>query len=150
SHELSEAVTDVQVGSATIFGPPLAWYNGPTPNLGEVADICDGQDVLVNAGSTTYMVQRNFSNVQNDCLNEPPVFNLAAPAGGVGPSLPFNLTLTVQNSNSPFTLTGYTGTVHFTSSDPQAILPADYSFVSGDAGTHIFSVTLKTLGDQTI
>src|SRR5262249_51700392 len=36
SHELSEAVTDAQVGSATIFGPPLAWYDGPTPNLGEV------------------------------------------------------------------------------------------------------------------
>jgi uncharacterized repeat protein (TIGR01451 family) len=150
SHELSEAVTDAQVGSATVFGPPLAWYNGPTPNLGEIADICDGQDTLVNAGSATYMVQRDFSNVQNDCVNAPPIFNMTAPTAGAGPSLPFNLTLAVENSNGQFPLVGYSGTVHFTSSDPQAILPADYTFVSGDAGTHTFSVTLATLGDQTI
>jgi hypothetical protein len=46
--------------------------------------------------------------------------------------------------------TAYTGTVHFTSSDPQAVLPADYKFVSGDQGSHSFSVTLKTAGSQTL
>jgi hypothetical protein len=50
------------------------------------------------------------------------------------------------------TATGYTGTVHFTSSDGQAILPADYSFTSSDAGVHSFSgqVTLKTAGNRTV
>jgi hypothetical protein len=42
----------------------------------------------------------------------------------------------------------YTGTVHFTSSDGQAGLPADYTFTAADHGTHTFSVTLKTAGDQ--
>ena len=42
--------------------------------------------------------------------------------------------------------TGYTGTVHFTSSDGQAVLPADYTFTAGDAGVHTFAVTLKTAG----
>jgi hypothetical protein len=32
------------------------------------------------------------------------------------------------------TATGYTGTVHFTSSDNQATLPTDYTFVSSDGG----------------
>jgi hypothetical protein len=45
----------------------------------------------------------------------------------------------------------YAGTVQFYSSDPLAILPADYTFVSGDNGTHTFNaVTLKTVGIQSI
>ena len=32
------------------------------------------------------------------------------------------------------TATGYTGTVSFTSTDAQAVLPANYPFVAGDAG----------------
>ncbi len=44
----------------------------------------------------------------------------------------------------------FTDTVHFTSSDPQAQLPPDYTFVGADAGTHVFSVTLETSGAQTI
>jgi probable HAF family extracellular repeat protein len=45
---------------------------------------------------------------------------------------------------------GYTGTVHFTSSDPQAVLPADYTFNAADGGTHSFATTLKTAGVQSI
>jgi uncharacterized repeat protein (TIGR01451 family) len=152
SHEMSEAVTDAQVGSATVFGPPLAWYdhNPPAPDLAEIGDICAAQDVTVSAGAHTYTVQQEFSNVQNDCVSAPPVFNLTTPASGAGPSIPFNGTLAIQSSVAPFTLSGYTGTVHFTSSDSQAILPANYTFVAADAGSHQFSFTLKTLGDQTI
>jgi len=46
--------------------------------------------------------------------------------------------------------TGYTGTISFSSSDPRALLPADYPFVAGDVGTHAFSVTLETVGIQSI
>jgi len=45
---------------------------------------------------------------------------------------------------------GYTGTVHFTSSDSQASLPGNYTFKATDAGTHTFSGTLKTTGTQSI
>jgi len=48
------------------------------------------------------------------------------------------------------TATGYVGTITFTSSDPKAILPANYTFTSADAGVHIFSATLKTAGSQSI
>src|SRR5207248_5564420 len=46
--------------------------------------------------------------------------------------------------------TGYTGTVHFTSSDSQAGLPSDYTFTSTDGGQHTFSATLKTAGSQSL
>jgi len=44
----------------------------------------------------------------------------------------------------------YTGTVHFSSLDPQAGLPADYTFTAADAGVHSFSATFKTAARQTI
>ena len=75
-------------------------------------------------------------------------YSVSAPATAVAGSA-FNVTVTALNdSGNP--VTGYTGTVHFTSSDAQAILPSDYTFTSGDAGVHTFSVTLKTVGAQSI
>jgi hypothetical protein len=55
------------------------------------------------------------------------------------------VTVTVLNADGS-TDTGYTGTVHFTSGDPRATLPADYTFTSADNGTHTFTATLKTAG----
>ena len=60
-----------------------------------------------------------------------------------------NVTVTAKDAFGN-TATGYTGTVHFTSSDGAAVLPANYTFVAGDAGTHTFSATLKTAGTQSI
>jgi hypothetical protein len=46
---------------------------------------------------------------------------------------------------------GYLGTVHFTSTDPQASLPADYVFQASDKGVHTFStVLLKTAGSESV
>jgi hypothetical protein len=49
-------------------------------------------------------------------------------------------------------VTTFVGAVHFTSSDPNAILPADYTFAVADFGHHTFTagVTLQTDGTQTI
>ncbi len=46
----------------------------------------------------------------------------------------------------------YAGTIHFTSSDASAALPADYTFTAADAGRHTFPIaaTLKTIGSQWI
>src|SRR6516162_2877767 len=46
--------------------------------------------------------------------------------------------------------TGYTGTVHFSSSDAQAGLPASYTFTAADAGVHTFTATLKTAGSESL
>jgi hypothetical protein len=61
----------------------------------------------------------------------------------------FTLTVTAKDSSGN-AVTGYRGTVHFTSTDPQAVLPADYTFVAADNGSHTFNVTLKTAGGQTV
>src|SRR5262249_28286795 len=41
---------------------------------------------------------------------------------------------------------GYRGPIHSSSSDSQAVLPADYTFTAADNGVHTFSATLKTAG----
>jgi hypothetical protein len=48
--------------------------------------------------------------------------------------------------------TGYTGTIHFTSSDTKAVLPADYTFTTADKGVHKFTtaLTLKTAGSRSV
>lgn len=60
-----------------------------------------------------------------------------------------SLSVTALDSNG-YAATTYSGTVHFTSSDPQSVLPSNYAFLAGDAGTHSFSATLKTAGTQTV
>src|SRR6202023_3027373 len=64
---------------------------------------------------------------------------------------PFNVTVASEDACGNVA-TGYTGTVHFTSSDPRATLPADFTFTAADNGTHTFTngVTLLTAGGQTI
>jgi hypothetical protein len=60
-----------------------------------------------------------------------------------------SFTVTAKNTDGT-TAAYYAGTVHFTSSDPLAVLPADYTFTAADAGVHAFSATLKTAGAQSI
>jgi len=74
-------------------------------------------------------------------------YSVTAPAS-VNTGVPFNVTVTALDASNA-TVTGYTGTVHFTSSSA-GTLPANYTFVAGDNGTHTFSVTLTTTGSQTI
>jgi hypothetical protein len=60
-------------------------------------------------------------------------------------------TFTVTALNASGTVnTGYAGTVQFTSSDAQAVLPAYYTFTAADQGVHSFTVTLKTADSQSI
>src|SRR5207248_6978805 len=44
----------------------------------------------------------------------------------------------------------YAGTVHFTSSDGHASLPADYTFTAYNYGTAYFSAILNTAGPQSL
>lgn len=70
---------------------------------------------------------------------------VAAPASASANG-PFQVTVSTRdefNNVAP----SYTGTVHFTSSDPAAILPADNTLASG---TRNFNVTLGTAGAQTV
>ena len=146
SHELSEAVTDADVGPATTFGPPLAWLD--QSDQFEIGDICVAQEAAVLANGTTYTVQQEFSNLQNNCVSAPPQFLITAGpnvSGGQSFDVDLRIADTVFGATVP-----YTGTVHFISSDSAAVLPADYTFNSVDAGFHHFVATLNTSGQQTI
>jgi FG-GAP-like repeat len=46
--------------------------------------------------------------------------------------------------------TGFNGTVHLETTDPIAALPADYTFITGDQGSHTFQVTFKRAGAQSL
>src|SRR5262249_45386431 len=55
----------------------------------------------------------------------------------VNPGTPVNITVRALDLFNNL-VTGYTGMVHFSSSDPQAQLPADYTFTAADNGVHTF------------
>src|SRR5579864_2734608 len=113
SHELTEAMTDADVGIATTFSAPLAWYDMTN---GEIGDICNGQQGSYTANGTTYTIQLEFSNSANNCVNFPvvsgPNFSLSAS--------PSSLTVT-QGSSGSSTITvtpsgGFTGSVTLSNS----------------------------------
>src|SRR5439155_13828242 len=64
---------------------------------------------------------------------------------------PFDITVTAKDQFDN-TATGYTGTVHFTSTDGHATLPADTIFAAADQGVRAFVAgpVLGTSGNQTI
>ena len=65
------------------------------------------------------------------------------------PGVAHSLTVTATRA-SIGTDTDYRGTVHLTSSDPAAVLPADYTFTASDSGVHAFNVTLSSFGTQSV
>jgi hypothetical protein len=74
---------------------------------------------------------------------------LTAP-GNATPGTSFGFTVTVENPGGGSIDTSFAGTVHFTSSDPLALLPADFAFAPSDQGTQGFGATLNTPGAQTM
>jgi hypothetical protein len=72
-------------------------------------------------------------------------FLVSAPAS-VSLGTAFNFTVDALDQNNNL-VTAYTGTVQFTSSDAQAVLPPPSTLTNG---VGIFPATLKTLGSQTI
>jgi hypothetical protein len=61
----------------------------------------------------------------------------------------FNVTVTLKDAYGNVA-TGFRSPVTFTSTDSQAVLPASYTYTATDAGVHTFSVTLKTVGSQSL
>lgn len=78
-------------------------------------------------------------------------FAVTGAPGSVTAGDAFTVTVTAQDSLDD-TVTGYTGTVQFSSTDSQAVLPSDTTFTSGNAGVHTLTngVTLKTAGSRTV
>jgi hypothetical protein len=76
-------------------------------------------------------------------------FVMSAPSS-VTSGVAFSLTITVEDAYGNV-VTGYTGTIRFTSTDRTATLPANYTFTAADKGVHTFSgLVLRKRGTQKI
>ena len=125
SHELVEALTDADVGIATTFAAPLAWYDQTN---GEIGDICSAQQGSYVANGTTYTIQLEFSNSANNCVLPPA-------AGGTTPNFslsasPASVSVT-QGSTGSSTITvtktgGFTGSVTLSNSALPSGVTATY------------------------
>lgn len=126
------------------FRPPVDFAAGDNPAGVAVGDFNgDGfPDLAVaNGGSDNVSVLLNTRDWRTFAVSELSGSETAGEAR--------TLTVTaLDDRGNP--LPGYTGTVHFASSDPQAVLPADYTFTAADNGTHTFTVTLKTAYSQSV
>ncbi|WP_390568119.1 beta strand repeat-containing protein, partial [Zavarzinella formosa] len=82
----------------------------------------------------------------------PALANVLAVTGSVAPvSVGTARTITVSAMDAfGNRVTNYTGTVHFTSTDTLAQLPADYTFKAADKGTHTFSLKLNSPGSWNV
>ena len=140
SHELAESLTDTSVNLPG--GSLLGWYD--LTNNVEIGDVCSSRSVLA-AG---YTVQDVWSNLQGGCVSRPPSF-VVSPPGTATAGSPVSVPVTIKTPAGAV-LSNYRGTVHFTSSDSAATLPANYTYTSADAGTHTFRVTFNSAGPQSV
>jgi hypothetical protein len=56
--------------------------------------------------------------------------------------------MALDDNNRP--VPTYTGTVALTSSDPDAVLPENYTFTADDRGRHVFTITPSAVGELTV
>gem|GEM_PF-918063 len=111
------------------------------------ANATAGGPYNVTAGATT-PDQASASTVNFALTNVSAAathFAVSAPST-IAKGTQFSFTVTALNASNA-TVTGYTGTVHFTSSGGAAMLPSDSTLTNG---TGTFTATLNTIGSQSI
>ncbi len=161
--------------SLSVAGPGLL-ANDFDPNGSPLSAVVasgpsDGMLTLDPGGFFTYTPKANFAGTDS--------FTYQAKADDGTFSSPATVTLYVNVVASQFVISGlpsatdlnvaqsftvaaedssgrtaasYTGTIHFTSSDSQASLPADFTFTASDLGTYTFTpgAAFATAGTQTL
>jgi hypothetical protein len=83
------------------------------------------------------------------CATPHAILQFAAPSTATS-GTPFTVTVTVLYQGMPDT--AINSRIHFTSSDPAALVPPDYYFTPSDVGSHTWpkGFILMTAGNQTI
>ncbi len=149
----SNAVVTGSTASITI-APDHNSINSGTTTVAAVAGVATFTNIKINltgAYTMTASATGLTSANANFSITPGPIAQLTV-AGFPNPAtvnLAGSFTVTAQDAGNNV-ITGYTGTVHFTSSDGAAVLPADYTFVAGENGVHAFNATLKTVGTRSI
>ena len=135
-------ITSNDLASHTTFG-----YRFTTADAGTHS--FSGSVRLVTVGDQTVTVSSPLmTSLSRSVTVTPAITRLSADAPTASTAGdPFNVTVTAFDSLGNVG-TGYASTIHFSTADVQAGLPADYTFTAADAGVHTFSVTLKTAGQR--
>jgi hypothetical protein len=138
---------DPMLGTLGSYGGPTQTIpllaGSPALNAGDPAQlgIADQRGVVRSGGVNIGSFQASAASLV-----------LSAPANASS-GVPFDVTVAVLDQFGQAAV-GYTGTIHFstTDSDPNVVLPADYTFGLANGGTVTFSggVTLITSGQQTL
>jgi hypothetical protein len=90
-----------------------------------------------------------ISTTSSGCSTGHATLDLTAPSTAIV-GTPFTVTVHILFQGKPDTVIN--GVIHFTSSDPGAVLPLDYKFTAADAGSHTWTngFILSAPGNQTI
>ena len=144
--------TNLEQGGAYVFtrsGTVWTQQTGLTASNGATGDSfgdsvslsSDGNTFLIGAYQKT--IGTNFEQGAAYVFAQPVAAHLAVVAPASAPAgTAFNFTVTAMDASNKV-MTGYTGIVHFTSTDATAVLPANTTLTNG---TGTFSATLKTAG----
>jgi hypothetical protein len=108
-----------------------------------------GYDYVTGLG--TPIVNLVVASLDGNTSTSPPDTIVVSAPSSATAGTPFTYKVTAENSSGSVD-TGYTGTVHFSSTDSKIQgLPSSYTFSAAtNAGVASFSVTLETAGSQTI
>jgi hypothetical protein len=128
-------------GSGLLFSTYLGGAN-KTTGCGVVLD--SSGNIYVTGGG--YTATGYLSFVYKISAPVGPSFTVSGLPSTVTAGTSATVTVTALNADGSVN-TSYSGTVHFTSSDPQAALPPDATLTNG---TGTFTVILKTAGAQSI
>ena len=156
-------------GGANTIGsnnPKVTNNSGTAINFGSATAITFASGVATVSGSNNGVMTLPKAETVSIVVSDGAVSNGAGLSLTVSPAGAASLTVSgfaspttaglarnvAVTAKDPFnnTATGYTGTVALSSTDAQAVLPGNYTFVAGDNGTHNLSVSLKTAGLQSI
>jgi hypothetical protein len=147
------------------FGNVATSYNGTVHFCSSDARASLPADATLTSGTGTFSATLKTTGAQSLTATDTANVSLSGTEGGiaVSPAAASSLLVTgfpssvTAGVSGTFTVTaydafgnvatGYNGTVHFSSSDPQANLTADATLTNG---TGTFSATLKTAGAQSL
>ncbi len=148
--ETCTRLVNIGTGQTTLSCAIGALANGASTQISyHVTPIVAGSltNTATVAGSTTDPNMGNNSASVTTTIGAGTATHFSVTAPGTATAgTAFSVTVTALDASNAV-VTGYTGTVHFTSSDGAAVLPANSTLTNG-VGT--FSATLKTAGAQTI
>ena len=150
SNSTTVTFTDIQQaafagGTGDINSDPL-YVNAAGGDLHlSTGSPCIDTGTATGAPSTDY-VSYAFGNTRSMGAYSPIIFVVTSATPIVAGNTT-STTVTATSADGSTTITNYTGTVHFTSTDGVATLPSDTTLVSG---TGTFTPTLNTGGSQTI